>query len=449
MDTDHKPVDSSTELDTTSTDNDNTAGVRVDETQEKTSHPQKQRVPISKTAVLSLLISASMLGALGGAGWYVHKNHWTTVTSLSSGDVANQRWVDGQIQTQVSGIAASLKDQIGRSESALTAKLETQLSAQQSSSNARAEGLEKALVEIRTQSSYSAERIDNLSSQLQALKGTDRNVWLLSEAEYLMRLANQRLITMHDLKSARSLLIQAESLLTSIDEYGLINVRQALANDIAALRGTHSIDPTNTWLTLNTLANQIDTLPIINVKSSNFTPANNPPPPEDTITVKLSTDKEMPTLPDTTGMTTQEAVLANIESSLKAAGQKISVFAADVSNKFMSQFLIRKDREHVGPIMMSPDQELFVRQNLRLMIEQAQLTLLQGREEIYQSSMKDIKAWLDKWFVADAIEVEAFRQTLTPLLNTPVTQTIPDITSSLNKLKIYVSEKISSAANRG
>jgi uroporphyrin-3 C-methyltransferase len=64
------------------------------------------------------------------------------------------------------------------------------------------QALQAEVNDAREQSSRLVSRMDDLSRKVVRLQGSDRNDWLLAEAEYLLRLANQRLLTMRDVKSA-------------------------------------------------------------------------------------------------------------------------------------------------------------------------------------------------------------------------------------------------------
>ncbi|CAM3477012.1 uroporphyrinogen-III C-methyltransferase [Parendozoicomonas haliclonae] len=366
------------------------------------------KASVSKTAVLSLVLSAASLAALGGAGWYGYKTVWPV---LSQGTLANQSWVDSQlasnsrtITTQVANREAQISQQIG---------------------------------EVGAQSGRLVTRIDNLDRRLNRLQGADRNDWLLAEAEYLMRLANQRILTMHDLKSAQTLLAQADELLIAVDEYGLFNVRQALAEDMASIRGTADVDITGAWMELNAIANQIDQLPLISDTFASdamaLKPAAAPSEPvsSDTASPASETPAQAPQ-----GIWQQVVVIA------QGWGESLVELADEVTTTFAGQFHIRQSSAEDSPALMTPEQEVFLRQNLRLMIEQAQVALLQGRTAIYQASLVEVQQWLDSHFINNSQKMVAIKDALTRLSSVPVEQPVPDISRSLVALKGYVNDKV-------
>ncbi len=398
----------------------------------KPNKQQRQRIPVSKTAVLSLLISTSLLVAVGGAAWYGYQHLWPT---LSSGQLAKESWVTEQLDNQQQSQAGQVNS--------LARQVQSELNRSASQTQGELQIVERKLSDMQSRSVQTNARLDRVSNQLEQMQGVDRTDWLLAEAEYLLRLANQRLITMQDIKSAQSLLVQADTLLGGMDEYSLLGVREALTAEIASLNGTTPLDPTEAWLTLNALASQVGKLPIVTGRSSNMASLNTPREelPEGTTVLEIFPEATEVSADVLKQNLQQEPFWEQVKMTMVAMRDKVLFFVRDVSNTFLRQFLISKDRINVGPVMMSPDQELFVRQNLLMMIEQSQLALLQKREVIYRASMNDIEQWLNKWFATDSTEVTAFREALAPLLNAPVNQSVPDISQSLAQLKAFVSNR--------
>ena len=71
---------------------------------------------------------------------------------------------------------------------------------------------------------------------------TTRSDWLLAEAEYLARLARQRLQTERSVKSPLALLESVDAILSQIDDPNLLVARNAVAEDITKLRLVADID---------------------------------------------------------------------------------------------------------------------------------------------------------------------------------------------------------------
>src|SRR5690606_32604161 len=51
------------------------------------------------------------------------------------------------------------------------------------------------------------------------------------------------------------------------------------------------------------------------------------------------------------------------------------------------------------PPLLAPEQHYYLKQNLRLMLEQASLALLDKNAEVYQASLTKAAAWLTQYFL--------------------------------------------------
>src|SRR5690606_5363670 len=92
--------------------------------------------------------------------------------------------------------------------------------------NSETERVAAKLQQLETQVSESQLRLNNHQERLQALSTTTREDWLLAEAEYLLRLANQRILTERQTANALSLMVTADDILKEIDDPDLFVVRK-------------------------------------------------------------------------------------------------------------------------------------------------------------------------------------------------------------------------------
>src|SRR5690606_21247593 len=104
------------------------------------------------------------------------------------------------------------------------------------------------------------QRIEAQHKRLQGLSSTSREDWLLAEAEYLLRLANQRVLIEHSPSSADGLLTQADEILKNLDDPDLFSLRQAIAKDLASLRLIKEVDHEGLYFSIKALTEQIELL---------------------------------------------------------------------------------------------------------------------------------------------------------------------------------------------
>ena len=250
------------------------------------------------------------------------------------------------------------------------------------------------------------QRIDQLQQQLssqqqrlQTLSTTDRDDWLLAEAEYLIRLANQRLMMGKEIKPALELLKAADSIIKGLDDSALYAVREALANDMSNVRAAGTFDLEGHYLALAALAHQAGQLQLI--KSLQLTLAE----PE---------------------IAVAESWQQRLAVGLQAALDKLS------------SYIQISRRDDVYKPLLAPEYEAAIRQNIRLMFEQAQMASLAGKQKLYQDSLAKAQHWLLTYFTLDKASTDAVIIQLQNLKQQQVDISLPDISSSLRALKHYI-----------
>jgi uroporphyrin-III C-methyltransferase len=245
-------------------------------------------------------------------------------------------------------------------------------------------------------------RISELQTQLQAtnrqigeVTQVSRRSWMLAEAEYLLRLANQRLLMERETVSALALLSSADEILVSVAEPGLFDAREALARETAALRAIAHLDVEGIFVKLAALSEQVETLALLTPNGG-----------EQEEVVKPMLDEE------------QQSVF---DAALDRFGNMVSVRHRDVP---------------LEPLL-TPEQHYYVQQNLRLMLEQAQLALLQRNAGVYSRSLDKASNWVELYFQLNE-SAQALRATLRELQPVDVDPELPNISASLALLKAYI-----------
>ena len=236
-------------------------------------------------------------------------------------------------------------------------------------------------------------RINAQGARLVELGSTTRSDWLLAEAEYLTRLAKQRLQTERNTKSPLALLESVDAILQQIDEPNLIEVRGAVAADITALRLVNDIDKQGVYVELNALTGSIKKLEVME--------ADKP--------LELAKEAKQQNTPQDVGV--------------------LDKFLAD----FSGLIRVRERQSPIEPILERAEEQT-VRQNLQMMLEQAQLALLREEQVIYQQSLVKAQEYLQRFFKVTA-SAEGISQRLQRLADTNIIQQLPSIHSSLEAVQ--------------
>jgi uroporphyrin-3 C-methyltransferase len=239
-------------------------------------------------------------------------------------------------------------------------------------------------------------------AELARFSAADRESWLLAEAEYLLRLANQRLIMAGDTVAAQALLSSADDILRELDDVGLHDVRGAVAADLAAVRAVPRVDVEGIYLRLGALVEQADNLVIF----------------------------QMPE---------QEARL-RAEPAQNWQGRLQQGYEHALAK--LSDYIIIRRRDVPMQALMDPQWEGLVRQNMRMLLEQAQVALLSGNQDLYRASLERAQHWVAEFFESDEAAARAMAREITQLGDLNVAVALPDISRSLRALDAAIEQRL-------
>jgi uroporphyrin-3 C-methyltransferase len=257
--------------------------------------------------------------------------------------------------------------------------------------------LERAIGEFGLQLNAQSKRLEDLST-------TSRDDWLLAEAEYLLRLANQRLLTERQSKGALVLMTAVDDIVGGIDDTRLFPVRQVLSEEITALRLTGGVDREGLYLRLAALAE---------------------------VVMQLQ-PTEFADLQVAAGLEANEQESADLPWY-----RQLAVNALAAIRRFGAEHFRVKTLDKPLEPLLSPDQDAYLQHNIRLGIEQAQLSLLREEQEIYTAGLDKAETWLRTYFSMNA-DAEVVANQLALLKTESVVQKLPDISRSLAALRDYI-----------
>ena len=85
--------------------------------------------------------------------------------------------------------------------------------------------------------------------------------------------------------------------------------------------------------------------------------------------------------------------------------------------------------------ILPPDEEYYLRQNLILKLQMAQLALLREKQQVFQSNVAEAVDWLDRYFKNSDELTIAMRQSLEELRSVDVLRKLPDVSRSLREVR--------------
>ncbi len=260
--------------------------------------------------------------------------------------------------------------------------------------------LRSDLAALHAQQKSQQDALDALTARQDNTHTKSSREWTLREAEYLMQIANQRLLLERDVASAIVALAAADERLRELADPALLAVRRQLATELSALRAVPSLDREGLVLELISYAQRVDQLPL----------ANAPPKTSSTST---------PT--NTTTPATRDWRVA-----LDAAWQALKRLV-----------VVRRDTQAVLP-MLAPEQEYFLRQNLGLQLEAARVALLRDDAGSFKAGLDSAANWLKQYFDTSDKSVSSAIDALHGMTQQNIHPTLPAIDESLRLLHLQL-----------
>ena len=223
--------------------------------------------------------------------------------------------------------------------------------------------------------------------------------WKIQEANHLARLAAQKLELERDIPSAMNLLQRSDRALSESGSTNVLRVRQRLARDIEVLRSTPASDQDATIFRLQALIERVESLSLLGSQREKL----------------LS------------GRTARSAVTDEL------AGDTTGLF--ETSLEFLSTIFVWRKWEDLPEAMLIPGQEAVIRQNFRLMLEQAKFAVLNRSDLLYQHHLKNALDWLQTYMVTETGSGEAAYLELFELTAVEVDPELPSLSESLRTLE--------------
>lgn len=286
-----------------------------------------------------------------------------------------------------------------RDQAQAAAVLQRELQQQQAQARERDGSLDRALLTLRAQQKAHQDALDILKAHQDDTHTQSSREWTLREAEYLLQIASQRLQLERDVGSAIVALAAADERLHELADPALLAVRRQIAIELVALRGVPQVDREGLALQLISYAQRVDQLPLLNAE----------PKPRQAAPAAGSS-----------------ASARDWHTALDNAWQALRKLV-----------VIRRDNRPLQPLL-APEQEYFLRQNLRLQLEAAQLALLRDDAASFKANLQTAERWLQRYFDKDDKAVRAARDALHAMQQQNIRPALPDINESLRLLRLQL-----------
>ena len=246
-------------------------------------------------------------------------------------------------------------------------------------------------------------RLAEFQDQADALRAlhqeaaVSRDDALLAEVEQALNNAVQQLQLSGNVQAAILALEAADARLGRVDRPQFLALRRTLARDLERLRATPFVDVPGMNLRLENVIVGLDTLPLaLEIKG----PAR--PRPE--------------AAPEVVEPSWWRTLLQEGWTELKGLVR-----------------IQRFDRQEV--VLLSPEQSLIQRENIKLRLLNARLALLTRDQWLFRSELKAAHAWLERYFQVEEKSVQAALAALKQLAATEIIVELPSLNDSLAALQ--------------
>ena len=343
--------------------------------------PRTQTVVKKSGTGLSLLAILIALG-VGGAGYYF-----------------GQQQVD-EFQQKLTALEAQINNKTVVSAPAQDVKFDTTQLTQLESANKVTQDKIAQVEELINAKSHELvglqSQINKVSAQANAQQPTD---WLFSEADFLLNNALRKLVLDNDVDTAVSLLKLADETLAKVNNSQSAAIRSAINQDLKQLLSVTGVDQNAVMQKLSQLANTVDELPVLDV---NFG--------DDQNATKLS-----------------DSLSDWAENAEKSATSFLNHFIR-ISPKHGA------DRKE----LLAPNQDIYLRENIRLRLQLAIMAVPRQQNELYKQSLEAVASWIRSYFDTNAEVTQSFLKSVDELSEVSIYVDVPSQLQSLSMLDKYL-----------
>ena len=362
--------------------------VQGSSTIDKVQSPKKSR----SLAWVGYMVLLGVIGLAAG-GWFLLQELRSRQEGLG-GQITDKTHQVQEVTHQITSVQseiAALHSQVATLQSQLSgsdAKIERRL----------VDHSEKLDVKLESARGELAGAVQQVQRQLNRTRGD----LLITDAEYLLSVANQKLNLVGDIKSVLAAMEAADQRLHESADPAVYRVREALAEEMAAVRKIHAPDLVGLSSQLIALEKKVPALPLLLPHAG---------------TVKQH-EKEK-----------EQQVKADQQNS----EEKADAFDSALRG-FKDLVTVRRTDQPVEALL-APEQVEVLRQLLLLKLESSRAALLRNDEQLYRDSLATAIDWIDQHFDTAAVETKTMLEALNSLADRSFTVAYPDISKSMIMLQ--------------
>lgn len=335
------------------------------------------------------IICLILAAAIAGLGFYGHQQIEELKTA--GAEVIHSRSGLEEAQRSLSAAQSEISSLIAAN---------TQMQSQNRELLSQNEELRSKLASVAESAEATAQSIAAVHQRLDRYEARDPNEWRIAESYFNVSEAARQAVFGHNVKAAVWNLQQADNLLVNLQDDRIVDIRAAIAQDLSTLKALPEIDLTGISIKLEQLYRDTENLVVIGASD-----------PE-----KRAHAFDKNSEPSSDIMQWKE----NLISSAK---------------EFSSRF-VQVSRRGPDAVLdfLSPEQVLFLRENIRTRLLLARASLSGGVQQDYDDNLAEAVRLVEAYFDPESGAVKAFLTQLQELQNEHIT---PDIPRALESLRLF------------
>lgn len=261
------------------------------------------------------------------------------------------------------------------------------------------------LTAARQQQDALKKELSEVQQKVAVISDSDTKTWLLAQADFLVKLAGRKLWSDQDVTSAAALLKSADASLADMNDPSLISARRAITADIVTLSSVAQVDYDGIILKVNQLSNQIDNLRLAD---------NN--------------DDDSPMDSDGTELS---GSLKEWRVNLQKSWQN-----------FMDNFITIRRRDETAVPLLAPNQDIYLRENIRSRLLVAAQAVPRHQEEIWKQALDNVSTWVRAYYDTEDATTKAFLDELDKLSQQSINMDVPDTLQSQPVLQKLMQSRV-------
>lgn len=333
-----------------------------------------------------------IVGVIGAGYWY-----YTQIAS----DESEQQSVFARLSEDINDFKQDLSSDIEQSNSRVN-ELQQALEANNKNNRLLLEQLQDSI-------NANTEASGALAEKLAEVSGRRPSDWLLAEANYLVNMAGRKLYLEKDIRTAITLLKEADARLADLNDPSLFPVRALIAADVQTL---NQINPTSTSsiaLAIGSMISKVNDLPLDTLQI-----------PESTVNEDLTLSEDVADWRENLARTWKSIV-----------GDLITI---DHMNEPLEPYLAER-------------QQWLIEQQLKHSLSQAQSAALNEQDTLFKTTMQQAIALIIEHYKLEDTKVSQFLVALQELQNTDLARTYPDKLESQASLTDLIKRRLQGVYN--